>query len=109
MKPCGTSVLARRHKVDDGVSSRARLRKTPQKSAYLGEKKGLIILVEFTDTKFQSENSYQIWSDIANLEGYSDNNAPGSVSDYFYNQSYGQFRLTFDVVGSELWTVPSDL
>ena len=99
MKPCGTSVLARRHKVDDGVSSRARLRKTPQKSAYLGEKKGLIILVEFTDTKFQSENSYQIWSDIANLEGYSDNNAPGSVSDYFYNQSYGQFRLTFDVVG----------
>ena len=54
MKPCGTSVLARRHKVEDSASSRARLRKTPQKSAYLGEKKGLIILVEFTDTTFLS-------------------------------------------------------
>ena len=99
MKPCGTSVLARRHKMADGASSRARSRKTPQKNLYLGEKKGLIILVEFTDTKFQSEDSHQIWSDIINLEGYSDNKAPGSVSDYFYNQSYGQFRLTFDVVG----------
>ena len=99
MKPCGTSVLARRHKMADGASSRARSKKTPQKNLYLGEKKGLIILVEFTDTKFQSEDSHQIWSDIINLEGYSDNKAPGSVSDYFYNQSYGQFRLTFDVVG----------
>jgi M6 family metalloprotease-like protein len=100
MKPCGTSVLARRHAMEGNASSRARLKKTPQQSnAYLGEKKGLIILVEFTDTKFQSENSYQIWSDIANLEGYDEHKAPGSVSDYFYDQSYGQFRLVFDVVG----------
>ena len=99
LKPCGTSVLARRHKMDDSASSRARLRKTPKKSAYLGEKKGLIILVEFPDIKFQSENSFQTWSDIANLHGYADNKASGSVSDYFYDQSYGQFHLTFDVVG----------
>ena len=99
MKPCGTAVLARRHQMEGGAASRARLRKTPQQSPFLGEKHGLIILVEFPDTKFQSEDSYQIWSDIANLEGYSDNKAPGSVSDYFYDQSYGQFRLVFDVVG----------
>ncbi|MBR4730495.1 MAG: M6 family metalloprotease domain-containing protein [Prevotella sp.] len=99
LKPCGTSILAHRHVREGSASSRACFRETPQQSAYLGEKRGLIILVEFPDTKFQNENSYQIWSDIANLHGYADNKAPGSVSDYFNDQSYGQFRLTFDVVG----------
>ena len=98
-KPCGTSVLARRHATNAGASSRARLKKTTQQKAYLGEKRGLIILVEFPDTKFQGEDPLQTWFDIANLNGYADNRAPGSVSDYFYDQSYGQFRLVFDVVG----------
>lgn len=99
LKPCGTSVLARRHMTDAGASSRARLKKASQQSAYLGEKRGLIILVEFTDTKFQSDSPLQTWSDIANLNGYADHMAPGSVSDYFFDQSYGQFHLVFDVVG----------
>lgn len=99
LKPCGTSVLARRHVGKGGVSSRAHHKKVSQQNPFLGEKRGLIILVEFPDTKFQSETSYQQWSDIINLKGYSDHKAPGSVSDYFYDQSYGQFRLEFDVVG----------
>jgi M6 family metalloprotease-like protein len=101
MKPCGTSVLARRHKVQ-GVGNQelgVRSRKAPRKDAYLGEKRGLIILVEFPDARFLDNDPLQVWSDIANQEGYAENGAPGSVSDYFHDQSYGQFKLTFDVLG----------
>ena len=99
VKPCGTSVLARRHAMDRSSSSRARLKKASRQKIFLGEKRGLIILVEFPDAKFQNEGALQTWTDIANLKGYSDNKAPGSVSDYFHDQSYGQFHLTFDVLG----------
>lgn len=99
MKPCGTSVLARRHTTGTHAFSRERFRKMSQQKTFLGEKRGLIILVEFPDAKFQNVNPHQTWSDIANLNGYSEHKAPGSVSDYFYDQSYGQFRLLFDVVG----------
>ena len=98
-KPCGTSVLARRHVAEEGSSARARLKKAPQQKAYLGEKRGLIILVEFADTKFQDEDPFQTWNDIANFRGYAEHSAPGCVSDYFHAQSYGQFDLVFDVVG----------
>lgn len=95
-KPCGTSVLTKRHINSIGDKSR---KKTPKReNFYSGEKKGLIILVEFPDIAFQ-ENARQTWTDLANMNGYSDNYAPGSVSDYFFDQSYNQFRLTFDVVG----------
>lgn len=99
MKPCGTSVLARRHVTDGNTASRARDRKAPRRDAFLGERRGLVILVSFPDISFQDESSYQIWNDIINREGYADNGAPGSVSDYFFDQSYGQFQLKFDVLG----------
>lgn len=99
MKPCGTSVLARKHTTGTRASSREHLKKASQQKAYMGEKRGLIILVEFPNAKFQDEDPHQTWSDIANLYGYAEHKAPGSVSDYFYDQSYGKFRLLFDVVG----------
>ena len=99
LKPCGTSVLARRHVTDGNAISRARLRKEPRKDAYIGEKRGLVILVSFPDIPFQDENSHQLWNDIINQEGYAENGAQGSVSDYFFDQSYGQFQLKFDVLG----------
>ena len=96
-KPCGTAVLAKRHHKTQSVKTRQAAQEEIRH--YEGEKKGLIILVEFPDVSFKSEDPLQTWSDIANQEGYADNGAPGSVSDYFYNQSYGQFQLKFDVVG----------
>jgi M6 family metalloprotease-like protein len=100
-KPCGTTVLARRHQLHkrDGSFSAAR---TAQKFAprnFEGPKRGLIILVSFPDIPFQEENPNQLWTDIANTPGYAENGAHGSVSDYFRDQSYDQFHLTFDVVG----------
>lgn len=99
LKPCGTSVLARRHMATGATPAKSRLRQTQPQNAFIGEKRGLIILVEFPDVRFQGDNPLNTWTDIANQEGYADNGAIGSVSDYFHDQSYGQFHLTFDVLG----------
>lgn len=66
---------------------------------YIGSKKGLVILVSFKDLDFVNEDSRQIFDEMANQVGYKKYGAIGSVHDYFYDQSYGQFDLTFDVVG----------
>lgn len=88
------------------------VRKGPKKvgerehATYLGAKKGLIILVNFTDKRFEpienrddsmTVNNY--YSTLANTENYTSEWAVGSLRDYFRAQSYGQFDLTFDVVG----------
>ena len=68
--------------------------------SHLGEKKGLILLVNFKDVKFQEENNQALYDKIANTPGYTDDNGfKGSVADYFKDQSRDQFILTFDVVG----------
>lgn len=67
---------------------------------YVGDKKGLIILVEYNDdNKFQPENNLALYKRIANEEGFSEGEFVGSVHDYFLAQSEGLFNLTFDVVG----------
>lgn len=67
---------------------------------YKGHKKGLIILVQFADTKFQDNHTQDYYNTIANQRGFtSDEGYIGSVSDYFYAQSNGQFEMDFDVVG----------
>lgn len=68
--------------------------------SYLGKKKGLIILVQFSDLKFETEHDLNFYKRVANEKGFtSDDGFVGSVTDYFYDHSMGQFELTFDVVG----------
>ena len=62
-----------------------------------GHKKGLVILVNYADKEMTYGRSTYL--DFFNKVGYSDYHMGGSVHDYFYSQSYGQFNLTFDVVG----------
>lgn len=70
------------------------------KNQFVGDKKGLIILVNFSDKKFAEGHDRELYDKIANEEGYTDSNGfNGSVSDYFRDQSFGVFRLNFDVVG----------
>lgn len=72
------------------------------RSALTGDKKGLIILVNFKNTKFQTSDAetQALYNNVANTQGYSDDNGfSGSVADYFKDQSRGVFNLTFDVVG----------
>lgn len=62
-----------------------------------GERKGLVILVNYKDKKMQHTQAE--YNDYFNKVGYSDNNCTGSVRDYFLSQSYGKFSLDFDVMG----------
>lgn len=64
----------------------------------MGQKRGLVILVNFTDKLMASGRQAAINS-MFNQEGYTTGGHVGSVHDYFYDQSYGQLDLQFDVVG----------
>lgn len=88
--------VARRAKANN---RRAVWRKANVTNIFQGMKKGLIILAQFTDSKFQSGHDCALYNKIANAENYTDNGFKGSVKDYFKAQSAGQFELDFDVVG----------
>lgn len=75
------------------------LRKAQASNVFQGTKKGLIILVQFTDSKFKSGHDLALYERIANDANYSDNNFRGSIKDYFKAQSHGLFELDFDVAG----------
>lgn len=79
--------------------AKATTRAFGQPSIYTGSKKGLVILVNFNDRRMKSVNTRMAFDNQFNLRGYDKNNHSGSVRDYFYDQSYGKFDLTFDVVG----------
>ncbi|MBO7140626.1 MAG: M6 family metalloprotease domain-containing protein, partial [Prevotella sp.] len=71
-------------------------------SSITGQKKSLIILVNFKDVKFQESNNKELYEKITNKVGFSEGPFKGSVHDYFYDQSLGaseRFELSFDVVG----------
>lgn len=68
-------------------------------TAYVGKKKGLVILVEFANLQMSSQTPSVNYNQMFNYSGYSENNHVGSVHDYFYDQSYGLFDLSFDIVG----------
>lgn len=67
---------------------------------YTGKRKGLIVLVEFADSKFNNGHDRNYYEKVANETGFSnDEGYIGSVRDYFLAQSDGRFEMTFDVVG----------
>ena len=70
---------------------------TAPEGGYQGQKKGLVILVEFTDVKFTYGQS--VFKDYFNKVGFNSYGMHGSVHDYFYEQSYGKLDLEFDIVG----------
>lgn len=72
--------------------------------------KTLVILVEFADTtngrpsKFQIASPKTSFSNLFNQNGYNYNDATGSVQDYYFENTNGHFRPTFDVYGP--YTLP---
>ena len=67
---------------------------------YTGEKKGIIILVNFKSQSFKEGHDQALYNRIANEVGFTNADGfKGSVHDYFLAQSGGLFDLTFDVVG----------
>lgn len=69
------------------------------KQAYIGSKKGLVILVNFANLSMIGDDIQTSFYNMFNQNGYNEDNHIGSVHDYFYDQSYGEFDLTFDVIG----------
>lgn len=90
---------ARRSVANKQRTRRLAPRKVGEVGSIIGKKKGLIILVNFSDVAFQSVNDNALYQRIANEENFSYGNFKGSIHDYFYDQSEGLFELTFDVVG----------
>ena len=65
----------------------------------IGQKKFLVILVQFQNVSFKSQNNLQAFKDMLNKPGYSDNDGTGSARDYYYDNSHGVFEPVFDVFG----------
>jgi len=83
---------------------RARSRRSSNREHYatdefIGQKKGLVILVDFPDQGFQEGHDQTLYLRILNEIGFSEGRFKGSVKDYFLAQSGGRFELDFDVVG----------
>ena len=91
------------------AARRANAKKASQRIAtngntgkFQGQRHGLIILVNFADSKFNTSKfgpTQTLYYRIANETNYGENNFKGSISDYFKAQSGGQFLLDFDVAG----------
>ena len=69
------------------------------RGAIVGEKRGLIILVNYADVALRSTSTPELFQRFVNEENLSLGNFIGSVHDYFLQQSLGLFSLTFDVAG----------
>lgn len=70
-----------------------------RKSISIGKKRFPVFLVEFSDLKFTVENPVEAFSKMLNERGYSENGGTGSVYDYYYENSCGQFDPAYDVIG----------
>lgn len=92
---------------DDGMltvshNASSKMRKSQwgaESNPIMGNKRGLVILVDFDDTLMRTGHTQSFFNDYFNQEGFSQDGMSGSVHDYFWECSYGKFNLTFDVVG----------
>ena len=81
-------------------SNRAKKRLGVSSEGYFGERRGVIILAQFKDLKFNKSHTSAYYQNLANQEGFTSiYGHVGSVRDYFIDQSNGQFVLDFDVYG----------
>ncbi len=80
----------------------------PAKAGSWDNYRGLVVLVELKDRSFKRTDAqafYQDQTNKRNYTGYKEQNSlqwvscTGSVRDYFYDNSMGQFDPQFDVVG----------
>lgn len=70
-----------------------------QRVSFTGNKRCLILLVQFSDVAFTMDNPQSYYNRLANEKNLKEGRFVGSVADYFRDQSDGRFNLQFDVVG----------
>ena len=81
------------------AAGRVRRQNSAQKNIAFGQKRFLVILVQFSDVSFTSSTAQSDFSSLLNDKGYSKNGATGSARDYYYDNSDGRFEPVFDVYG----------
>lgn len=81
------------------ANARRKIIAPAKEGQFEGSRKGLVILVNFSDVKLKPTSSLSFYDAMMNKPGFSQNGHIGSVNDYFKAQSYGKFDLTFDIVG----------
>ena len=94
--------LAMRQQTEQAMGLRRAPRQDSQtRSAdiFTGKKKGLVLLVSFSNLDMTIEHPREEFTALFNQQGYSRDGMAGSVKDYFLAQSYGQLDIDFDVVG----------
>ena len=82
-----------------GAANAARRLAPGKRGVASGTKHFLVILLSFNGTGFSISNPQTAFSNLMNQTGYSANGGTGSVSDFYYDNSHGQFTPVFDVVG----------
>lgn len=96
---------AKRDRDQVSATREAKVREARSVSGYTkrkGKVKSLVIMMAFQDKDFSTpyDELTQIVNNRFNQHGYTDDHGSiGSVRDYFYDQSRGQFEVTFDVFG----------
>ena len=76
-------------------------RNAPAATQEIQQKKGLVILVNFSDKRMVTPEAQiaTIYDQILNSEGNPYGRNHGSVHEYFLDQSYGELHVTFDIAG----------
>ena len=90
---------ARRTVSETTTARRLAARRAGNTKGYFGEKRSLVILVNYTNKVFKAGHDADYFQRILNEEHFEEAPFMGSVADYFRDQSRGQFQLSFDVVG----------
>lgn len=102
---CRRSNIRRAQRLSNvrSMAKSSQARDVEPNNIYIGKKHGVVLLVNYADRKFSVADSdagvRMIFDKRFNAVGPPQNGYVGSVHDYFYDQSYGQFDLTFDVIG----------
>lgn len=67
---------------------------------YTGDRRQLTVLAKFADQGFLGDSlqTLEQWGKILNAKNLKDTLLYGSLHDYFYDQSYGQLNLEFDLM-----------
>ena len=80
------------------------LRRAESQNPLIGKRRQLVVMTSFPDKPFEGDetSTLKLWDKILNAEHLNEEPFHGSLHDYFYDQSYGQFDVTFDLYYYEL-------
>lgn len=93
LPPVSSASLLRRERAKQMQADAA------ESSISIGEKRFIVILLEFSDLHFTLDRPNEAFTAQLNKEGYSEHGATGSVRDFYIDNSSGQFKPVYDVYG----------